>query len=86
MSAATYHQTGNFVFNEMTGVLPSHRRRGLAVALKLLVIRFAHAVGVAVIRTFNDAENIGMLAVNRRLGYQFLPSSYTMERRFDGAS
>jgi GNAT superfamily N-acetyltransferase len=85
MSAATYHQTGNFVFNEMTGVLPTHRRRGLAVALKLLVIRFAQTMGATVVRTFNDAENTGMLAVNRRLGYQFLPSSYTMELKFNDA-
>jgi GNAT superfamily N-acetyltransferase len=84
MSAATYHQTGNFVFNEMTGTLPTHRRRGLAVALKLMVVRFAQAMGAAVIRTFNDAENTGMLTVNRRLGYQFLPSSYTMELKFNG--
>jgi len=47
MSAATYHQQGNFVFNEMTGVLPAYRRRGIALALKLLVIRFARAVGAA---------------------------------------
>jgi GNAT superfamily N-acetyltransferase len=85
MSAATYHQTGNFVFNEMTGVLPTHRRRGLAVALKLLAIRFAQTMGATVVRTFNDAENTGMLAVNRRLGYQFLPGSYTMELKFNDA-
>ena len=83
MSAATYHQNGNFVFNEMTGILPAHRRRGLAVALKLFIIRFAKAIGADVVRTFNDAENRGMLTVNRRLGYQFLPSSYTMELKFN---
>lgn len=69
----------------MNGRLPTHRRRGLAVALKLLVIRFAQTMGATVVRTFNDAENTGMLTVNRRLGYQFLPSSYTMELKFNDA-
>ena len=78
MSAATYHQSGNFVFNEMTGVLPAHRRRGLAAALKLLAIGFAQAMGADMVRTFNDAENIGMLTVNQQLGYQFVSSSYTI--------
>jgi hypothetical protein len=42
-------------------------------------------MGATVVRTFNDAENTGMLTVNRRLGYQFLPSSYTMELKFNDA-
>jgi GNAT superfamily N-acetyltransferase len=79
MSAATYHQKGSFVFNEMTGVLPQYRRRGIAIALKLLVTRFARSVGAETIRTFNDSANKSILGVNHRMGYQPLRSSYTME-------
>lgn len=79
LSVATYHDEGPFVFNQMTGVLPDYRRRGLAVALKVLVVRFAREAGATTVRTFNDAENVAMLGVNKRLGYERLPSSYTME-------
>jgi RimJ/RimL family protein N-acetyltransferase len=83
LSAATHHQKENFVFNEMTGVIPQYRRRGLAIALKLLVVQFARAVGVDLIRTFNDSMNEPMLAVNRRMGYRSFTTSYSMETKFD---
>lgn len=83
MSAGTYHQQGNFVFNEMTGVLPAYRRRGIALALKLLIVRFTRAIGAEEIRTFNDSMNKPMLGVNEQMGYGRLPSSYTMEAKFD---
>ena len=82
MSAATLHGNENFVFNEMTGVIRPYRGRGIALALKLLVVRFARAVGAESIRTFNDAQNAPMLGVNERLGYVRQPSSFTMEQKF----
>jgi GNAT superfamily N-acetyltransferase len=83
LSAATHHQHEGFVFNEMTGVVREYRRRGLAIALKLLVVRFARSVGVEWVRTFNDAENKAMMGVNRRLGYRPFLISYSMEKHFD---
>jgi len=59
-------------YNQMTATLPSHRRRGLALAVKLAAARWARAQGYDRIVTENDAENAGMLAVNARLGYRFL--------------
>lgn len=58
-----------FAFNEMTGVVRSHRRRGIALALKVLGVRFARTLGVSAVRTVHDAENHAAIAMNRRLGY-----------------
>jgi len=55
---------------ELTGVLPGYRRRGIATALKLESLRWAQRVGATRVRTWNSSRNEGMLAVNRLLGYQ----------------
>lgn len=66
------------MYNAITGVLPAWRRRGIALALKLLAIRAAQRHGARYLRTNNDSENAPMLAVNRRLGYQPEPGYYRM--------
>jgi len=53
-----------------TGVLSSHRRRGIARVLKMLVTRWATRHGISVVHTDNRADNAGMLAINRELGFQ----------------
>jgi GNAT superfamily N-acetyltransferase len=53
-----------------TGVLSSHRRRGIARALKMLVTRYAAQQGIPFVHTDNRADNAGMLAINRELGFQ----------------
>ncbi len=58
-----------FLFNEMTGVRASHRRRGIALALKLVAIRFARSTGVRWLYTFHDPRSVEAIALNRRLGY-----------------
>jgi GNAT superfamily N-acetyltransferase len=58
------------LYNGVTGVLPAWRNRGIALALKLLLIRAAIQRGAPYMRTNNDSENAPMLAVNRKLGYQ----------------
>lgn len=60
-------------YNGVTGVLPAWRNRGIALALKLLMIRAAKARGAPYLRTNNDSENHPMLAVNRKLGYHAEP-------------
>ena len=69
MSAATHHQEQGFVFNEMTGVVRAYRQRGIATALKVLVIAFAQARGVPVMYTVHAATNHAAITMNRRLGY-----------------
>jgi len=52
-----------------TGVLASHRRRGIARVLKMLVTRYAAQRGIRLVHTDNRADNAGMLAINQALGF-----------------
>jgi GNAT superfamily N-acetyltransferase len=56
-----------------TGVLREYRGRGIALACKLMTIDRALAADLPRLRTNNDFENPSMLAVNTKLGYQFVP-------------
>ncbi len=53
----------------LTGVVRSHRRRGIAMTLKLRTVEFAQRSGVGEIRTWNESNNKGMLDINNRLGF-----------------
>jgi GNAT superfamily N-acetyltransferase len=64
-----------------TGVVPAYRRRGIATALKVRAIRSAKERGVQTLETENRADNLGMLAINCRLGYQFGPPEVECIRR-----
>jgi GNAT superfamily N-acetyltransferase len=52
-----------------TGVLRDYRRRGIARALKMTVTRYATDHGFRRVHTDNRADNAGMLAINRELGF-----------------
>lgn len=56
-------------YNSMTSTLRSHRRRGLALLAKVAAVRWAQEAGLERLVTENDAGNVGMLAINDRLGY-----------------
>ena len=75
-----YFAHTNSAYNMMTGVDRTYRGRKIALALKLLAIRYARTTGAALIRTNNDAENAPMLALNRKLGYQPEPGHYHIVR------
>ncbi|TCP55454.1 acetyltransferase (GNAT) family protein [Tumebacillus sp. BK434] len=66
------------LYNEYTGVDPAYRGRGIALALKVLLLAEAKRGGVTYLLTDNDAENHPMLAVNRKLGYAAAPGTYRM--------
>jgi mycothiol synthase len=53
-----------------TGVVRTHRRRGLALVLKLRGVGYARAHGHPLIRTLNDSSNQPILALNQRLGFR----------------
>ncbi|MDQ6722613.1 MAG: GNAT family N-acetyltransferase, partial [Candidatus Dormibacteraeota bacterium] len=53
-----------------TGVLSSHRRRGIARVLKMLATRYAAQQGIPMVHTDNRADNAAMLAINHELGFQ----------------
>jgi len=53
---------------EMTGVIRSHRRKGIATALKVKALTFVKARGGKVIYTGNE-ENNPMFTLNQKLGF-----------------
>lgn len=58
----------------ITGVRRSHRRRGIAMAVKLRALEYAKRTGAREVRTWNATTNQGMLAINIRLGFQRQPA------------
>ena len=69
LSATSNWSQKDFAFNEMTGVLREYRRRGIALALKTLGIRYARRIGVSKVYTIHDFENLAAIEMNRVLGY-----------------
>jgi GNAT superfamily N-acetyltransferase len=57
-------------YNSMTATLRTHRRRGLALLAKVAAAHWAQESGLERLVTENDASNVGMLAINDRLGYR----------------
>lgn len=70
----------DFAYTGVTGVLREYRNRGIALALKLQSIAEAQRRGLARMRTNNDPDNPPMLAVNRKLGYVFVPGPRRMRK------
>lgn len=61
------------LYTELTGVLRSHRRKGIATALKLRCIDWAAENGYARIDTDNEEKN-PMYQLNLALGFKPLPA------------
>jgi mycothiol synthase len=59
--------------NMLTAVRRPWRKRGIATALKLAQIERARLAGIEQLFTTNDETNVGMRAVNKRLGYRPAP-------------
>lgn len=68
-------------WHDMTAVLRSARRRGIASALKRAAIAAAIDHGLTDLRTYNDESNVSMQTVNAALGYVALPDEVTMRGR-----
>ena len=73
----TLHADGS-AHNGYTGVHRSYRGRGIARALKLRTVEWCRQHHVDHIYTGTAIENVRMLAINRRLGYEELPLSLEM--------
>lgn len=64
----------------LTGVIRSHRRRGIATALKVSAIRYAQEHGNATIETDNE-ENNPMFQLNLQLGFVPQPAYLDFEKK-----
>ena len=69
----------------LTGVAQSHRRRGIALGLKVHVLTWGKRLGFKRTITENAAENVGMLAINTRLGFVRHPAWIRYLKSFDEA-
>jgi RimJ/RimL family protein N-acetyltransferase len=69
MATTSLREAEGYAFSEMTGVLASHRGRGISLAMKLLAIRFARSSGYHCLRTFHHPRNANVIGMNRRLGF-----------------
>jgi len=78
MSSVAYFKETNSTYTMHTGVLRDYRGRKIALALKLLGIRWSKQIGALYTRTNNDAQNAPILAINEKLGYQPKPGYYRM--------
>lgn len=63
----------------LTGVVRSHRRKGIALAMKLRAIEFAIQQGGTAIRTDNE-ENNPMLGINKMLGFVEIPAEAAFDK------
>lgn len=76
-----HHQHANILY---TGVDAQYRGRKLAQAVKVIALRYAKDILKAnVVYTDNNAQNVPMIAINRKLGYTMLPGTFTMEKIFE---
>lgn len=76
-----HHQHANILY---TGVDAQYRGRKLAQAVKVIALRYAKDILKAnVVYTDNNAQNLPMIAINRKLGYTMLPGTFTMEKIFE---
>ena len=80
---ASLHETGlpERLEHGLTAVRRSHRRRGIATALKRTQIAWAAERGYCELVTEMVEANTGMRGVNERLGYRPLPPSIVVSGR-----
>ncbi|MEQ8675663.1 MAG: GNAT family N-acetyltransferase [Aggregatilineales bacterium] len=77
-----FKDEANNLYIYLTGTAREYRRRGIATAVKVFGIQYAKAHGYKTILTFNDAPNIGMIAINESLGFVRQPAWLIMKKTF----
>jgi mycothiol synthase len=66
--------------NDLTTVRRSHRRRGIAEALKRAQLARARELGYRTVVTGQDERNVAMQRLNEKLGYRPLPATIMVRR------
>jgi GNAT superfamily N-acetyltransferase len=64
----------------LTGVGREYRRKGIATAIKYNSLTWAKSQGYDWIRTDNADTNEGMLGINIRAGFKFMPAWLLYEK------
>jgi len=78
MALVSLNPKAQSAYNVTTGVVRAYRRRKIALALKVLAVRYARRHGARHIGTDNDSLNAPMLVVNQRLGYRAETGQYML--------
>jgi len=60
-----------FMFSEMTGVARDHRRKNIALVMKIYGIRAAIRTGATVVYTITHSGNLASIGMNLRLGFVY---------------
>jgi mycothiol synthase len=79
--AALLDRTEGLAEHGLTAVLRSHRRQGIATALKQALLRWASEHGYRELATWTQDGNAAMQAVNRKLGYRPRPAVINVRKR-----
>jgi RimJ/RimL family protein N-acetyltransferase len=84
MSAITRFDENDFAYNLHTGIDKRYRGRKLAQAVKVTALRYAReGLKVQNVRTHHNTLNDPMIAIDVKLGYQFIPGHYAMEKKIN---
>jgi len=68
---------------DLTGVIPDYRGKGVAMALKLATVAYAKQAGKREIRTWNDTVNRAMLRINEAMGFARQPAEVVYLKELD---
>ena len=85
-SAAREPARPNVLMQYYTGTRREHRRKKIALTLKLLLIEYAKQHGYVRIETNNDSLNTAMWTLNQRLGFRKLWERIHLECEFSEAA
>jgi len=78
-----FHDKDNSLLDQwLTAVKREYRGLGVAFALKTFQIAATKELGIATIKTDNDARNAPMLAINGRLGFIRQPAVLSMRKDY----